>query len=279
MRKTDQRGRHLALRAIGIDTRGEGLGDRGEHSVASETDGHFLIRRQRQRRARVGNAADHETAVEAVDQGDPFGIFRTLIAKAHVGLQRLIVVDPEDASLKRRTLRDEASILREEETRACVAKRPVRLKSLQVGGAHASSHAVELGVVPRDGERDIGVQQRAEVESVVRVLPEIIGVDQDELADGLLKTGVELVAETRLDGNRIRSEHGLRKPARAGSARQQQVFVERRLHRAGVREANHGSCALDVVSQAEARLGLGAGGKPGVVIHSQADVDFRACPA
>ena len=69
---------------------------------------------------------------------------------------------------------------------------------MQIGGAHPARDAVQLGVVPDDGERDGGVEQRAEVVGVVRVFPEVIRVDQQELAERLLETGVELVADSRL---------------------------------------------------------------------------------
>jgi len=64
----------------------------------------------------------------------------------------------------------------------------------KVGSADAAGNAIQFRVVPGNGERDGGVQQRVEVKSAVCELPEIIGVDHQVFADGLLEAGVELVA-------------------------------------------------------------------------------------
>ena len=94
-------------------------------------------------------------------------------------------------------IEDQAADLRREVSRAGVSERPVRLEAMNVGGAHAARDAIEFGVVPGDREGDGGVQQRAEVVGAMRELPEIVGVDQQVSADGLLEAGVELVAAAR----------------------------------------------------------------------------------
>ena len=47
------------------------------------------------------------------------------------------------------------------------------------------------------GKRDGRIQQRVEVVGVVRVLPEVVGVDQQKPADRLLQAGIELIPVAR----------------------------------------------------------------------------------
>jgi len=46
---------------------------------------------------------------------------------------------------------------------------------------------VKLRVVPRNRECNRGVQERAEVVGIVRVFPEVVGIDEQEFAHGLLE--------------------------------------------------------------------------------------------
>jgi len=59
---------------------------------------------------------------------------------------------------------------------------------------HIRSIAGDLRVMPIDGEGNGRVAEYAEVEGVVRVLPEIFAAYNNPLADGLLESGVKLVA-------------------------------------------------------------------------------------
>ena len=65
--------------------------------------------------------------------------------------------------------------------------------------SYAARDAVEFRIVPCDRERDGGVQKRTEVVRVVRVLPEIVRVNQQKFSNRLLKAGIELVAKSRLN--------------------------------------------------------------------------------
>ena len=70
---------------------------------------------------------------------------------------------------------------------------------MEVGHVGAQREAGDLGVVPVDREGDRRVAEHAEVEGVVRVLPDVVAADDEVLAEGLLQAGVELVAEAGLE--------------------------------------------------------------------------------
>ena len=101
--------------------------------------------------------------------------------------------------------------------------------------------AGNLGVMPVDGEGDGRVAQHAEVEGVVRVLPDVFAAEDHVFAEGLLQAGMKLVAEARAQGvlkhpecNEQRRKHGVG----ASLAGEHQVFVERRFQRARVGDAS-----------------------------------------
>jgi hypothetical protein len=83
-----------------------------------------------------------------------------------------------------------------------VTKCPVRLEAVKIRRADAPCDAIQLGVVPGNGEGNGRVQQRAEVVGVVGVFPEIVQVDQQPFADSLLQAGIELIPVS--GGNRDR---------------------------------------------------------------------------
>ena len=53
-----------------------GLDGSGEDAIAGKADGHLLVAVERQRGAGIGHAADHQAAVIAMREGDPFGVLR-----------------------------------------------------------------------------------------------------------------------------------------------------------------------------------------------------------
>ena len=71
--------------------------------------------------------------------------------------------------------------------------------------------------MPVDGEEDGRVAQDAEVEGVVRVLPDVLAADHGLLAEGLLQSGVKLVAEAGLQ--RARNTRGAGEQRRKHSVR------------------------------------------------------------
>ena len=136
--------------------------------------------------------------------------------------------------------------------------------------------ARNLGVMPVDGEKDGRIAQNAEVEGVVRVLPDVLAADYDILAHGLLESGMELVAEPRLQysgharrAGKQRRQHRIR----AAVAGDHQVFIERRLQRARIGGAQDGFGRLDVIGNAHARLRLFGDGEAIVDIAANAEVE------
>src|SRR3954447_14626946 len=134
-----------------------------------------------------------------------------------------------------------------------MTKRPVRLEALESGCAQASRDPVKLRVMPRNRKGNGGVQQRAEVEGIVRILPKIVGVDQQELSKRLLKTGIELVPEARLNRHSGGAEDVLRQPADSGRAREQQILIKRSFESPRVGQPQNRAGLLDVVGDAHAR--------------------------
>src|SRR5258706_12012361 len=123
------------------------------------------------------------------------------------------MVDPEHAASQSRPLRNQPASLRREVARASVTERPGGLEALEVRGAHTAGDPVQFRIVPGDRETDCRVQKCAEVVRIVRVFPEVVGVDQYVSPNGLLKSGVELIAKAWLDRHRSRSKHVLGEPA------------------------------------------------------------------
>ena len=60
---------------------------------------------------------------------------------------------------------------------------------------------VDLTFAPLDGKRDRRTEEIVEIEGVMRVLPEVVGVDEKMFSNRLLKAPVELVTKARLDGH------------------------------------------------------------------------------
>jgi len=80
--------------------------------------------------------------------------------------------------------------------------------------------------MPGDRERDRRIQQRAEIVSVMRVLPEVVGIDQQGTCDRLLKAGIELIAVSGASGAAVAPNTFRGESASPGSARKQEIFVE-----------------------------------------------------
>ena len=112
-----------------------------------------------------------------------------------------------------------------------------------VGDFRIKRIARNLGVMPVDGEEDGGVAQDAEVEGVVGVLPDVLAADHHILADGLLESGMKLVAETGIESSRNTRraiEQRIEDGIRAASAGEHEILVEGRLQGARIGDAQHG---------------------------------------
>src|SRR3979411_2894425 len=99
---------------------------------------------------------------------------------------------------------------------------------MAVWQAHADGRSIDLRTLPCNGKEDRSVAKRAEVVRVVRVLPQVIGVHDEELPKSLLKAGIELVTLTGAN-RRLQAcpaddvdDNGVTRP----QAGENQVFVE-----------------------------------------------------
>src|SRR5579863_8497685 len=113
----------------------------------------------------------------------------------------------------------------------------MNLRYLDVQGV-----AGNLRVVPVDGEGDGRIAQDTEVEGIVCVLPDVLAAEDQVLANRLLQSRMELVAEARHLNRRNarraaqqRRQHGVA----AAFARKDEVLVEWSLQRACVGDAQH----------------------------------------
>src|SRR5882724_7793997 len=132
--------------------------------------------------------------------------------------------------------------------------------------------------MPGDRERDRRVQQRTEIVSVMRVLPEVVGVDQQEPADSLLKAGVELIAVSGSKRRGGSSEHVGGETAPSGSARKQEILVERSFHRPGVGDPQDRSGLFDVVGDSQAGLRAGFRDQTVVMVEAKTEGEYEvAC--
>ena len=119
-----------------------------------------------------------------------------------------------------------------------------------------SGDAVDLGFLPGDGEDDGGIQQGAEIESVVGEFPEVVGVQLKVAAERLLQAQIVLVAAARFDRAGFQGAEDVGgESAGAGGAGENQVLVVRGFQGARVGGAEDRAGALQQVGCAEPRFG------------------------
>src|SRR6202161_601953 len=170
-------------------------GRRGERRAAEESDRGLLIGVERQRGGVVGHGAGNEAAVIAPVEADPRTALERLILQVRGLVEFLVVVDAEDAA----TLADgyaKSADLRREIAGCDARHHDEGAEAVPVGHTGAQQESGNFGVVPVDGKRDRRVAEHAEVVGVVRVLPDVLAVDDEMLAERLLQAGVKFVAET-----------------------------------------------------------------------------------
>ena len=175
----------------------------------------------------------------------------------------LVVVDAKYGTTAGSGRCSDAADLRRKETRGNARHDHVRRESVGVGDRGADGIAGNFRTVPLDRVRDRSVAEHAEVERLVRVLPDVLAVDDQVLPESLLQTNVELVAVTRAERRHIGRDalttgHRFLKIENhrviATGAGENKVFIERRFHRARVRNAQHGAGGLKVVGDPQARF-------------------------
>src|SRR5580700_2865854 len=84
--------------------------------------------------------------------------------------------------------------LRLEESRRHARHHHESAESMIVRHASPKGKARDLRVVPLYRERDRSIAQDAEIEAVMGVLPDVISVDDEVLAERLLKSSVKFIA-------------------------------------------------------------------------------------
>src|SRR5271154_6893514 len=127
---------------------------------------------------------------------------------------------------------------------------------MKVGNIGTKREARNLRVVPIDRKGNWRIAQHAEVERIVRVLPDVIAADHEVLAKSLLQARMKLILEPRLQISRsIRaSEERIQHRVQASLTGQHKVLVERRLQRPRIREPKNSVRRLDAVGNTQARL-------------------------
>ena len=190
-------------------------------------------------------------------------------------VELLVVVDAEGGvgrSLARLHGGAEAAGLRGEEAGGDRGEDDLCGEVVDGGDVEAAVEAGDLGVVPSDGEEDGGGPEDGEVVTGVSVHPDVVGGEDGEAGEGLLESGVEVVAEAGAVGRVGAGDKGGDDRVVASFTGEDEVLVEGRLQRAGVGGSQDGPGALDLIAEGEARLDLVGGDKSVVLVEAQAEV-------
>ena len=113
-------------------------------------------------------------------------------------VEPLIVVDTEGVANRNPAGGAGAGYLRREEAGRNRGRDEIRTEAMGLWNFGTDCKTRNLRVVPVDGEGDGCVTQHAEVEGVVRVLPDVLAAHHGMFSEGLLHAGVELIAEAGL---------------------------------------------------------------------------------
>src|SRR5262249_21787286 len=200
-------------------------------AAAKQADLRLLIRRQRERGRKVGHRSRDQAAVVAPTEGDVRLHLREsmkLILRLSRLLERLVVINAKDA-FRQIGVEEESAALGGKVARPRVPGGEVGRETFIVGQVDARREAVILRQTPRDGKGDRRVQDHAEVVSVARALPEVVGVDDDVTPDALLNSEIELMTASGFERLRRRVAKDARQSALAGRARENEVLVVWRL--------------------------------------------------
>src|SRR5437870_2756778 len=107
----------------------------------------------------------------------------------------------------------------------------------------------------------------------MRVLPKVVGIDQQVFAHSLLESGVKLIAASRVNRHGVGAKDILIQAADPRRAGQKKIFVERGLESSGVRDSKHRTSLLDVVCDAQAGLNAAVGDEAVVDIFAQPEIE------
>lgn len=139
--------------------------------------------------------------------------------------------------------------------------------------AGSEGETTDLGVMPFDGKGDGSCAQDGKVIAVMGVLPEVVAVYDEVLANGLLQACVKFVAETGIEVCRDagrKSGDDVRVAAPAG---EHEIFVEGGFEGSGVGGPQYCVCVLEIVGDSDARFSLPLGGECVVEVAPEAEIE------
>ena len=200
-----------------------------------------------------GHGPGHQSVVVTPVEGNPRPILFRLILQMRCLLELLVVVNTECTF--RREVRAQPANLRIEEARVYAAHYHERCQAVIVRDARTDGKPADFGPVPCDRKRDWCIEKYAEVESIVRVLPQVIAVNDQVAPERLLEPGVKLISLPRTDRTRLTQDAG-EDPGRISETSNHEVFVKRSLHNPSVGHAKNSAGGLDVVRDAQPRFYL-----------------------
>src|ERR1700730_166195 len=214
-------------------------------------------------------ASDEAVIVPPVER-NPRQILKRLILNVRGLLKLLVVVDTEGPD--RCQIGPQAADLRMEKARRDAAGGEKCRQPMKVRQAHPNRRPINLGTVPGNREENRCVQEIGEVIPVVRVLPQVVVIDNEVLHEGLLEARVKFIPLPWKDRRRRPKEgrgHGI-----THSGGEDQVLVERGLYYARVRYPQNRIGPFDVVSDSSSRLRLvRAAGDAAIEIAANPDVE------
>src|ERR1019366_3687874 len=191
-------------------------------------------------------------------------------------IEKLIMINAENAGRGRDDR--QPCDLRQEESGRNAGHNGKRGKSVRNGHASAQGPSRNLGALPFNWKGNWSAADDTEVVTIVGVLPDVLAVDHEVLAECLLESGVEFIAHTGLNRSQVtwnprrwnqRSEKG----NAAAFAGDDQVLVERCFHGPTIRDPQYGIGFLHVVGDPHARLRLACGGKAVVDVTTESQIE------
>ena len=163
----------MSLRSARTYAVGNRRGYGCKHSVARQTDGYLLIRRETQRRAGIRHAAHYQAAVVAPVESHPRCALPGLILKVRRLVELFVMIDAEHAAAAL-PLRCYAKtrLLRLEVPCRHARHHHQRAESMEIRHARSKRKPGDLRVMPFDREGHGGIAEDAEIVPVMRVLPQ-----------------------------------------------------------------------------------------------------------
>ena len=144
----------------------------------------------------------NQSAVKAPVEANPwrYALPGSLILQVRSLIESLVMVDTENSRGRQRSGSCSSDLWFKEPGRDA-GHYHQRAEAMVDRHAGAQREAGNLGVVPLNREGDRRVAQHAEVVGVMRVLPDIFAIDDQEFAKGLLQASMEFIA---IAGNQSR---------------------------------------------------------------------------